>query len=132
MWTKDPQVIPPWLLLHLSRLQLCPGQHFPQHAERHNAQPSTHWFRSINSLTLLYAGYLEHRTAQYSTPCGHKLARAQQPAVSTGNRLGVNELIEAPGAAPETQAWLASLAQPEHTESPTKTALMPRPGSNGP
>ncbi|KAK2850275.1 hypothetical protein Q7C36_009058 [Tachysurus vachellii] len=75
------------------------------------------------------ASYLEHRTAQYSTPCGHKLARAQQPA---GNRLGVNELIEAPGAAPETQALLASLAQPEHTESPTKTALMPLPGSNGP
>ncbi|KAL0184533.1 hypothetical protein M9458_020229, partial [Cirrhinus mrigala] len=44
--------------------------------------------------------------------------------VTTGNRLGVNELIEPPGAAPETQPKLAGLAQTEHTLTPTKTALI--------
>ncbi|TSU62993.1 hypothetical protein Baya_12261 [Bagarius yarrelli] len=52
--------------------------------------------------------------------------------VSTGNRLGVNELIEAPGAVPEMQASPASLAQPEHTGNPTKTALMSLSGFNKP
>ncbi|KAL1267704.1 hypothetical protein QQF64_033067 [Cirrhinus molitorella] len=42
----------------------------------------------------------------------------------SGNRLGVNELIEPPGAAPETQPKLAGLAQTEHTLTPTKTALI--------
>lgn len=44
--------------------------------------------------------------------------------VTTGNRLGVNELIEPPGAAPETQPKLAGLAQTENTLTPTKTALI--------
>ncbi len=44
--------------------------------------------------------------------------------VTTGNRLGVKELIEPPGAAPETQPKLAGLAQMEHTLTPTKTALI--------
>lgn len=44
--------------------------------------------------------------------------------VTTGNRLGVNELIEPPGADPETQPKLAGLAQTEYTLTPTKTALI--------